>query len=244
MKLKIKKEKLVMSITIGIACFALMLVMFMQFKVVKQTDLTEIENMRETELRTELSTWREQYNALEERYQEVSSKIEEYKTQSESNEETTKLLETELVQINEALGKTDVQGEGIIIVITDNGGTQLDDDTTVQKITEQDLLLLVNELFAAGAEAISINDNRIVSMSDIFTIGSGENSFLQVNSKRITSPFVIKAIGNQSYLESAVMGNGGKAYELQELGHKVDVQRSREVKINKYDGQISKKYMK
>ena len=77
MKIKIKKEKLVMSITIGIACFALMLVMFMQFKVVKQTDLTEIENMRETELRTELSTWREQYNALEERYQEVSSKIEE-----------------------------------------------------------------------------------------------------------------------------------------------------------------------
>ena len=142
------------------------------------------------------------------------------------------------------MGKTDVQGEGIIIVITDNGGTQLDDDTTVQKITEQDLLLLVNELFAAGAEAISINDNRIVSMSDIFTIGSGESSFLQVNSKRITSPFVIKAIGNQSYLESAVMGNGGKAYELQELGHKVDVQRSREVKINKYDGQISTKYMK
>ena len=135
MKLKIKKEKLVMSITIGIACFALMLVMFMQFKVVKQTDLTEIENMRETELRTELSTWREQYNALEERYQEVSSKIEEYKTQSESNEETTKLLETELAQINEALGKTDVQGEGIIIVITDNGGTQLDDDTNLNNTT-------------------------------------------------------------------------------------------------------------
>ena len=42
MKIKISKEKLVMSITIGIACFALMLVMFMQFKVVKQTDITAI----------------------------------------------------------------------------------------------------------------------------------------------------------------------------------------------------------
>ena len=54
-KIVFSKEKIVMAITIGIACLALMLVMFMQFKVIKQTDLTSIENMREEELRTELS---------------------------------------------------------------------------------------------------------------------------------------------------------------------------------------------
>ena len=37
-KINLSREKIVMSITIGIACLALMLVMFMQFKVVKQTD--------------------------------------------------------------------------------------------------------------------------------------------------------------------------------------------------------------
>ena len=51
-KIKMSKTKIVMSITIGIACFSLMLVMFMQFKVVKQTDITSIETMREEDLRT------------------------------------------------------------------------------------------------------------------------------------------------------------------------------------------------
>ena len=75
MKIKISKERIVMSITIGIACFALMLVMFMQFKMVEQTDITAIETMRESELKLELSSWNEKYNELNERYQEVVSKI-------------------------------------------------------------------------------------------------------------------------------------------------------------------------
>ena len=54
MNIKVNKEKLVMSISIGISCFALMLVMFMQFKMVKQTDITAIETMRESELQLEL----------------------------------------------------------------------------------------------------------------------------------------------------------------------------------------------
>ena len=57
-EVKIKKEKLVMSITIGIACFALVTVMMMQFKVVNETDITEIENMRESELRAALAEWK------------------------------------------------------------------------------------------------------------------------------------------------------------------------------------------
>ena len=45
-----KKGKITMTITIGIACFALALVMFMQFKIVTQTDITSIQTMREEEL--------------------------------------------------------------------------------------------------------------------------------------------------------------------------------------------------
>ena len=88
MKIKISKEKIVMSITIGIACFALMLVMFMQFKVVKQTDIAEIENMRESELRVELSDWKNKYTELNERYTEVTDKIAEYKNEKESDQKT------------------------------------------------------------------------------------------------------------------------------------------------------------
>lgn len=239
MKEKLKKEKIVIYITISIACFALIMVMFMQFKVIEQTDITEIENMRESELRVELANWREKNEELDERYQEIKSKTEEYRNKKESDEETAKLLENELAQLNQVLGKTDVEGEGIQIILTDKGGTQLSEDYVVKTITEENLLEVINELFAAGAEAISINDKRIVAMSYIVSV----DGYLKVNGERILSPYVIKAIGNQTYLESAVFGKGGRVDKLTELGHEVTLEKSRRIKINKYTGTISSKYI-
>ena len=179
MKLKISKEKLVMSISIGLSCFALMLVMFMQFKVVKQTDITAIETMREAELKLELANWREKHNSLSERYNEVLAKIQEYKNEMVSDEETGQLLEIELQQLNKSLGKTDVEGEGLFIQLVDKKGKPLGDLTYVDAIRAENLLLIVNQLFAAGAEAVSVNGHRIVSTSSIVDIGYTE--FININ---------------------------------------------------------------
>ena len=240
MKIKIGKEKLVMSITIGIACFALMLVMFMQFKMVNQTDITAIETMRESELKLELASWREKYNQLNERYTEVVSKIEEYKNERVSDEKTAQLLEKELQQLNEALGKTNVTGEGIVIQIVDKQGELLGENAYVGAIIAEDLLLIANDLFAAGAEAISINGHRILTTSSIKDIGS---EFIKVNGERILSPYVINAIGNPDYLRSAVSGKGGRVDALKELGHQTSVDTNKRVKIEKYDGEMNSKYI-
>ena len=68
-----KKGKITMTITIGIACFALVMVMTMQFKIVNETDITSIENMRETELRTELANWKQKYEETNAQYEENRS---------------------------------------------------------------------------------------------------------------------------------------------------------------------------
>ncbi len=240
MKIKIKKEKLVMSITIGIACFALMLVMFMQFNMVKQTDITGIETMRESELRLELSSWNEKYNELNTIYQETVGKSEEYKNERESYEKTYELLSKELEQLNKALGKTDVEGEGIVIQLTDKAGTQLSEDVKVKRITEEDLLIIVNQLFAAGAEAISINGHRVISTTSIFSIGE---EFLKVNGERIVEPYVINAIGNPDYLKSTVSGKGGHVDALKELGHETSVDINKNIKIEKYEKELHTKYI-
>ena len=240
MKIKISKERAVMAIARGIACFSLMLVMFMQFKVVRQTDITAIETMRESELRVELTNWNEKYKELDERYQDVVSKINEYKNERESDSKTTQLLESELEQLNEALGKTDVEGEGIVIQLTDKAGTQLEDGWVVNSIDASELLTIVNELFTAGAEAISINGNRIISMSAIYAIG---NEFLKVDGEKISSPYVINAIGNPDYLKSAVSGKGGGVDYLKELGHDTRVDTSKKIRIDKYDKDITTKYI-
>ena len=240
MKIKVSKERIVMSITIGIACLALMLVMFMQFKVVKQTDITEIETMKESELRLELKNWNDKYDELNAKYEELSSKIEEYKNEKESHAKTYQLLTTELEQLNESLGKTDVEGEGIVIQLTDKGGTQLSDDVQVDKITSTQILTIINELFSAGADAISLNGHRITAMSAVYEIGT---EFLKVNGDKITSPYVINAIGDADYLKSAVSGKGGGVNQLKELGHETSVDTNKKIRIEKYDKDMTSKYM-
>ncbi len=231
---KMKKGKITMTVTIGIACFALALIMTMQFKIVNETDITSIENMRESELRTELANWKSKYEETNQQYEEVTEKIEEYKNNKQSNEETEKLVNQELEQVHLLLGETDVQGEGIEITLRETNKEE------ISRITSDDLILIVNTLKNAGAEAISINDERIINMSDIVDINE---SFIKVNGQRILAPYIIKAIGNQSYLESALIGNGGPIDEMKKIGQDASLQKENRIKIEKYNKEIKMKYI-
>lgn len=227
-----KKEQIVMAITIGLSSFILVAIMFMQFKVVEQTDKTSIETMTETELRSELLAWREKYEELELKRQEVLTKIEEYKEEYKSDEETERLLEKELADLHMLLGETDVAGQGIIITINDEN---LEDE----RIYYEDLLYIVNGLKGAGAEAISINNHRVINRTDIVEV----NSYIRINSRNISSPYTIKAIGNQTYLESALLGVGGYVDELKKWGFDVQIERNDKVEIEAYTNELSYKYM-
>ena len=229
-----KKGKIIMTITIGIACFVLVAIMFMQFKIVNETDITSIEVMQEAELRTELSNWKEKYEEANQKYEETKATIEEYRQTKESNEETSKLLEQELEQVNMALGKTDVEGQGIVITIKEGETDEFN------KISSDDLLIIANALKLAGAEAVSINDERIIRY-DMASINN--NTFIKVNGQRILPPYVIKAIGNPTYLESELVGSGGYVDVLRKLGHDITIEPSDKVLIDKIKEDITTKYI-
>ena len=236
MKLK-KKGKIIVTITIGIACLALSLVMFMQFKLVNETDITSIENMREEELRTELAAWKERYEEANAQYQEKSNTLQEYKEKEESDAETENLVNAELANVNLILGKTDVEGEGITITLRDSSN----DDGDLLTITTDNLNTIINELKMAGAEAISVNEERIINMSDIVEIN--DRSLILVNGQRVISPYIIKAIGDQTYLESTLVGKGGSIDELRKQGYDIAVEKSDNITIQKYNQEINTKYI-
>lgn len=232
-----KKGKITVTITIGIACLALSIVMFMQFKLVNETDITSIENMREEELRTELATWKEKYEEANTQYEEKSQTLQEYKEKEKSDTETTNLVNEELDKVNLLLGKTDVQGEGVIITLKDS----VDADGNTLNITNDVLNIIINELKLAGAEAISVNDERIINMSDIASIN--EKSLILVNGQRIIPPYIIRAIGDQTYLESTLVGKGGSIDEYTKQGYDITVEKSNKVEIQKYNQEIKTKYI-
>ena len=221
-KIKLKKGKITVVITIAIACFALITVMFMQFKVVNETDITSIETMKEEELRTELANWKEKYKEAEQQYEEKTTKLSEYEEKKQSNVESSELVQNELEQVNMYLGKTDVTGEGIKITLKDF----VDEDGNLQSIT--------------GAEAISINEERITNMSDIVYIS---DSIIYINQQRVLSPYQISAIGNQTYLESILLGNGGYVDELKKLGFEVNIEKGNKITIPKYKKELPHKYI-
>lgn len=221
-----------MAITIGLSAFVLVAIMFMQFKVVRQTDITSIETMTESELRSELLSWREKYSELEAKQEEVITKIQEYKEEYKSDEETKILLEKELSSLQMLLGETPLQGQGIVITISEEG---LEDEY----INYEDLLFIVNGLKGAGAEAISINNHRIINRTDIVQL----DEILKVNGKRILAPYTIKAIGNQTYLEGALLGVGGYVDELRKWGFTIEIERSDLVQIEAYSNELSLKYI-
>ena len=133
------------------------------------------------------------------------------------------------------LGKTDVEGQGITITLQENKDAEAG-------ITSDNLNMIVNELKEAGAEAISINDERIINMTDIVSVN--ENTVTRVNQQRVVSPYVIKAIGNQTYLEGAISGNGGEGDKLEKLGHTVSITKSNKIQIKKYNKELTTNYIK
>ncbi len=221
------KGKYIMTFSIGLVALILTMVMFTQFKTVYQTDITAIETMRETELRTELSDWKNKYDEVEDKIDETEKKITEYQSQISNSEESSNVLENELRETEDYLGYTKLIGEGIIVRLEDNDFKQIE---------RWDLLDLINELKLAGAEAISVNDERIVSTTEIATVGY---QFILINGNRIPSPFIVKAIGNKKYLESAITIKGGYLDEMKVNEKTINYTVEDEVEIPAYNGRIS-----
>ena len=82
-----KKGKVTITITIGLVFLILTAVMFVQFKTINQTDITSLENMREDELRTEISSFKQKIEDLNKEITDTDSKIAEYQKAIDSNKE-------------------------------------------------------------------------------------------------------------------------------------------------------------
>jgi uncharacterized protein YlxW (UPF0749 family) len=91
-------------------------------------------------------------------------------------------------------GLSSVKGEGIEIVINDAIKTDSLEtaDLELARVYDSDVQLLVNALWARGAESVSINKSRLTSTSAIRSAGDA----ILVNYRPLLPPFVISAIGD------------------------------------------------
>ncbi len=238
-----KKWKI--ALTLGIMCFILTIAIFVQVKTVDDTNSTVSQTLTSNELRDQVLKWKEKYDKATVELEESEEKLEQIRLQATENDGNAQSKEQEIKLDNTLLGLTDVTGNGIIITLKDNNNVKRSnisplDNIELYLVHAGDLVEVINALKNAGAEAISINGQRITNYTSIYCAGN----VVVVNGEKISSPIEIKAIGSPELLYGSIIIPGGYIELLEETGVIVEISKSQDITIDKYDGILNSQYMK
>lgn len=238
-------DKKSISLILGIMCFLLTYGICIQIKTVNGTGTTVSTNSKENELRNSVLKAKEKYDNLYYEIERLENILEEERANSTQNNEELSELENTIKQGNKILGLSEVTGEGIIIKVNDNQEISLNNlytDPNESIVHDKDLINIVNNLKNVGAEAISINGQRIISTSSIECDGN----VVMINGEKIAAPFEIKAIGLPESLIAVDRFGGYVDYLREYRSLDVTVQTSTVLKekitIPKYSGIIKFEY--
>lgn len=237
-------KRVVAAVTLGIVCFVLTIAIFVQIKTTNNSNSTVAQTMKENDLRDQVLRMKEKYDNTYNELQGATKRLERVREDATKDDSEAKAKQEELRLNNMLLCQTDVTGEGVIITLKD--GTKSNSNLLSSSLMEgdvvvhnSDLLAVVNDLKNAGAEAISINGERIVQTSAI----TCEGIIIKINNKKIGSPYVIKAIGSSATLETSLNIPDGNLDIMRDDGVIVDVKKSDGLTVEKYDGVITTKYL-
>lgn len=117
----------------------------------------------------------------------------------------------EIRDLGEAVGATALSGPGVLVTMNDaprdSDEPASDGELDAERVIAQDLQILTNGMWAAGAEGIVINGQRLTSTSSIRFAGAA----IVVDFKGIAPPYEIRAIGDEELLEQELtVGSTGQ----------------------------------
>jgi len=226
-------------IGVAIVCIVLVAAITLQVRTMKMEGSIVSIDYANRGLRDNLLEWKEKAERAEKDLERSISELERVRQASSNNNNDSSEKQEQLKKYNKLLGLTDVTGTGITITVSDSNTESVSLDLSSLIIHDSDLRGLVNELANAGAEAISINNERIVNSTCITCAGN----VIQINGNKVGSPFVIKAIGNQESLYGAITRAGGYTYALKARSIQVDSKKSNNIQITKFTGALTQKYI-
>lgn len=214
--------KIARNLAMMMVCMLLGTMLALQYRSVNHNQsIASLENKRLEELKEEVIKLQNQKNELQERYQKLEEENQTFARVKAGDSEAVQQLKNNLLKARIFAGLETVKGAGIIVTLDNNGFLE---------VTDLDILNVVNELRASGAQAISVNDERIVAMSEIREAGQ----YIVINGKQFRAPFVIKAIADPDNMERALMMIDGVVDNLEEYGLNVSLKKSDEIVIGKF----------
>ena len=187
-------------------------------QVRSNNDDSALRGARQEDLVRILDELDDRTQRLEDEKQRLDAQRTELETSSDQAEEARKQTKEKEQQLGILAGTVAAQGPGITLTVNDPNGT-----------VEPDMLLdTVQELRAAGAEAIQVNDVRVVAN----TYFSGTGGDLRVDGKAVKAPYQFKVIGKPQDLEPALNIPGGVVQTLEKEQATATVARAEKIIVN------------
>lgn len=232
-------NKKVQALILGVMCLILAIAICVQINTVKSNGTTLGRSESETELKDQVLKMKEKYDNSYENLTKIEQELEQVRTKVTRDNEELEKLEEKIKKANILLGFTDATGTGVTISIEDgisNINTLNPSDLLIHDL---DILSIINELKNAGAEAIEVNGKRVVATTSVMCDGN----VITINGEKISSPFVINAIGLPEQM-ATLNRPGGYLEYLQRYYIKTDLKKVKTITIPKYTGVINFKYAK
>ncbi len=227
------------NVSMGIVCLLLAFFVTMQIKSVNEINKQGgTDKVRAERLATELKNEQDKNAELYKQLIQAKQDIEAFRQEASADDTYYETILAQLSRAELLAGLVPVQGAGVQVTLTDSATTGNMGDANAYIIHDLDILQVINELRDAGAEAISLNGERIVSTSEIRCAGST----VSVNNNRYSVPYVITAIGDPVNLENALLMRNGVVDNLTFYGINVEVKKASSIKIGEYTGTLNFKY--
>jgi len=200
-----RRVKLITSLTVVSMVLGFMIALqyrqtaFSRYSVT-ESSMTDIEQNR---LAQQLKALKDSNGSAQAQLAKIATQLDNYEKTSAGANAQLVVLQKRLEDERILAGLTPVHGPGVSVTLMDGSvqGTNIESYLT----HDWDVRSVINELFTAGAEAISINGYRVVATSGVFCRGP----VVSVNNHRIGAPFTISAIGEPHTLLSALDIQGG-----------------------------------
>jgi len=225
------------SISVAVVLLFLGMMLAVQIRSARQMQ-QNVPMARAQELTARLKEVKEERDTLREEVQDLRKRLDQVSAGVKSADQA---LKDQLEKARLEAGLLPVTGPGVQVTLNDSPKElQPGEDPNLYILHEEDLLKVVNELRAGGAEAISVNGQRLLATSEIRCAG---NTIL-VNTRKIAPPVVILATGDPDTLQSGLEIKGGIFEQLKFWGLVADVQKKESITIPAYSGTLTFNYSK
>ncbi|MCL6554471.1 MAG: DUF881 domain-containing protein [Firmicutes bacterium] len=167
---------------------------------------------------------------LERKVEELQRRQAEYERATAEGRTLASAMGKELESLRVAVGLKAMRGPGVVVTLADAKAQPAGSTPVV--VTYQDLVSVINELWAAGAEAVAVNGQRVTATTGFGQVGGT----IVVNLQRLTGPFTIAAIGDPATLEGALNIRGGLIDGLRAIGLLIAINRQTDLTVPAYRG--------